>query len=117
MNLSKPIMNPITVIALFAGLSEASATTVLPYLDDNTRQLYVGFLIAFPSTLVILFFLTLNFNPKALYPPTETTRLSTHDQSEITQQPDSENSTLSCDTRLHPEDLQKSSKLVGSHDS
>jgi len=65
------IVNPISVIAIFAALSEASATTVLPYLDDENRQIYIWFLIAFPSTLVVLFFLTLNFNNKVLYTPTE----------------------------------------------
>lgn len=63
------LMTPITIIALFAGLSEASATAILPYLDNEDRQLYVWFLIVFPSSLVVMFFLTLNFNCKALYPP------------------------------------------------
>jgi hypothetical protein len=62
-------MNPISVIVIFAGLSEASATGVLPYLDADTRQIYIWFLIAFPSALVLMFFLTLNFNHKALYGP------------------------------------------------
>jgi hypothetical protein len=62
-------MTPITIIALFAGLSEASATAILPYLDNEDRQLYVWFLIVFPSSLVVMFFLTINFNCKALYPP------------------------------------------------
>jgi hypothetical protein len=71
------IVNPISVIAVFAALSEASATTVLPYLDDENRQIYIWFLIAFPSTLVVLFFLTLNFNNKVLYTPTELKNLNT----------------------------------------
>lgn len=61
--------NPISIIAMFAAFSEASATTVLPYLDDDNRQVYIWFLIAFPSALVILFFLTLNFNNSVLYAP------------------------------------------------
>ncbi|MDF2641244.1 MAG: hypothetical protein K0R45_516 [Pseudomonas sp.] len=69
MNCLMRVMNPTTVIAIFAGLSEASATTVVPYLDGETRQLYIWFLIVFPSALVFMFFLTLNFNNKALYPP------------------------------------------------
>ncbi len=60
-------INPISVIVIFAGLSEASATGVLPYLDADTRRIYIWFLIAFPSALVLMFFLTLNFNHKALY--------------------------------------------------
>lgn len=69
MNSFTRIMDPIGVIALFAGLSEASAATVLPHLDDQNRQVYIWFLIIFPSFLVLMFFLTLNFNPGALYPP------------------------------------------------
>lgn len=72
-------INPISIIAVFAALSEASATTVLPYLDDDNRQIYIWFLIAFPSALVILFFLTLNFNNKVLYNPYS---VSTHHLSE-----------------------------------
>ncbi|MEE4085158.1 hypothetical protein [Pseudomonas viridiflava] len=63
------IMNPISIIALFAGLSEASATAVLPYLNNEDRHVYVWFLIVFPSSLVVMFFLTINLNRKALYPP------------------------------------------------
>ena len=73
------IVNPISVIAVFAALSEASATTVLPYLDDENRQIYIWFLIAFPSTLVVFFFLTLNFNNKVLYTPTELKNFHTKD--------------------------------------
>ncbi|MEG5264096.1 hypothetical protein TRP66_07315 [Pseudomonas sp. JDS28PS106] len=69
MNSRMRLLDPIGVIALFAGLSEASAATVLPYLDNENRQAYIWFLIIFPSFLVLLFFLTLNFNPTALYPP------------------------------------------------
>lgn len=73
MKLLPRVINPISIIAMFAALCEASATTVLPHLDDENRQIYIWFLIAFPSTLVILFFLTLNFNSRVLYPPTEPT--------------------------------------------
>lgn len=69
MNPLNRLMNPISVIALFAALSEASAATVLPYLDSDSRQIYIWFLIVFPSTLVVMFFLTLNFNAKVLYAP------------------------------------------------
>ncbi|WP_243245491.1 hypothetical protein [Pseudomonas maioricensis] len=71
MKLNTRFINPISIIALFAALCEASATTVLPHLDEENRQVYIWFLIAFPSTLVILFFLTLNFNSRVLYPPAD----------------------------------------------
>ncbi|MDB6144416.1 MAG: hypothetical protein JWP80_3460 [Pseudomonas sp.] len=64
-------MNPVSIIALFAALSEASAATALPFLDENNRDLYVWFLIVFPSALTFLFFLTLNFNYKVLYAPSD----------------------------------------------
>lgn len=63
------LINPISVIAMFAALCEASATTVLPHLDEKNRQVYIWFLIMFPSGLVTLFFLTLNFNHHVLYAP------------------------------------------------
>lgn len=64
-------LNPVSIIALFAGLSEASAATALPFLGENNRDIYVWFLIVFPCTLTFLFFLTLNFNYKVLYAPSD----------------------------------------------
>lgn len=69
MKLLPRLINPISIIAIFAALCEASATTVLPQLDEENRQIYIWFLIAFPSVLVVLFFLTLNFNHQVLYAP------------------------------------------------
>jgi len=71
MKLLPRLINPISIIAMFAALCEASATTVLPHLDEENRQIYIWFLIAFPSALVVLFFLTLNFNSRVLYPPVD----------------------------------------------
>ena len=73
MKVSTHLLNPIGIIALFAALCEASATTVLPYLDNDNRQIYIWFLIIFPSALVVMFFLTLNFNCTVLYGPHENT--------------------------------------------
>lgn len=73
MKVTTHLLNPISIIALFAALCEASATTVLPYLDNDNRQIYIWFLIVFPSALVIMFFLTLNFNSTVLYGPHEHT--------------------------------------------
>ena len=64
-------MNPVRIIALFAALSEASAATALPFLHEDNQTIYVWFLIAFPCTLTLMFFLTLNFNHKALYAPSD----------------------------------------------
>jgi len=64
-------LNPVSIIALFAALSEASAATALPFLNEENQEIYVWFLIAFPSSLTLMFFLTLNFNYKALYAPSD----------------------------------------------
>ena len=65
------IKNPLTIIAIFAGIAEVSGTIVLPFMADTNQKLFIYFLICFPTLLVILFFLTLNFNNKVLYAPSD----------------------------------------------
>ncbi|KAF2390463.1 hypothetical protein FX983_04924 [Pseudomonas frederiksbergensis] len=60
-----------TIIAIFAALSETSAAVSLPFLDNDERKIYVWFLISFPFYLLFLFFLTLNFNYRSLYAPSD----------------------------------------------
>jgi hypothetical protein len=67
----KRISNPMTVIAVFATLSETSAAVSLPFLDDDDRDIYIWFLISFPFYLLLLFFATLNFNYRSLYAPSD----------------------------------------------
>jgi len=69
--LKKTVINPMTLIAILASLSETSAAISLPFLDSDDRDCYVWFLIGFPFFLSLLFFLTLNFNHRALYSPSE----------------------------------------------
>ena len=63
--------NPLTVIAIFSMLTEASAAVSLPFIDSENQSMYVWFLIAFPSFLIVFFFLTLNFNNQTLYSPSD----------------------------------------------
>ena len=69
--LKQRITNPMTVIAIFATLSETSAAISLPFLDNEDRSLYIWFLISFPFYLLLLFFATLNFNYRSLYAPSD----------------------------------------------
>ncbi|MHC8307110.1 hypothetical protein [Pseudomonas sp. PB3P13] len=69
--LKKPISNPMTVIAIFATLSETSAAISMPFLGNEDRQIYIWFLISFPFFLIFLFFITLNFNYRSLYAPSD----------------------------------------------
>ena len=65
------IKNPLTIIAIFAVIAEISGTVVLPFINVEHQELYIWFLIIFPLVLVITFFLTLNFNHKILYAPSD----------------------------------------------
>jgi hypothetical protein len=65
------VKNPLTIIAIFAGIAEVSGTTVLPFITPQNQGIFIYFLIIFPTILIILFFVTLNFNNKALYAPSD----------------------------------------------
>ena len=72
------INNPLTVIAIFSMLTEASAAVSLPYIDIEHQNIYIWFLVVFPTLLVTLFFLTLNFNNKTLYTPSDLSKADSH---------------------------------------
>jgi hypothetical protein len=65
------VKNPLTIIAIFAGLAEISGTGILPFITETNQATYIWFLMIFPVVLVVLFFLTLNFNPRVLYSPSD----------------------------------------------
>ena len=66
-----PIKNPLTIIGIFAGIAEIGGNGVLPFLSPVNQGIYIWFLIVFPSVLVGMFFLTLNFNHTVLYAPSD----------------------------------------------
>ena len=65
------IKNPLTLISIFASLTEVFGTSILPFIDKETQVIFIWFIICFPSLLVALFFITLNFNHKVLYSPSD----------------------------------------------
>ena len=65
------VSNPLTIIAIFAGFTEISGTAVLQFIAPANQAIYVWFLTVFPILLVALFFITLNFNHKVLYAPSD----------------------------------------------
>lgn len=67
------VKNPLTIIAIFAGIAEVSGTGILPFIDATNQQIFIYFLVGFPVLLVILFFVTLNFNNSVLYAPSDFT--------------------------------------------
>lgn len=67
------VRNPLSIIAIFAGLAEVSGTVVLPFIAPPIQEKFVYFLMFFPSILVVLFFITLHRRPQALYGPSDWT--------------------------------------------
>ncbi|AHD08094.1 hypothetical protein PhaeoP75_00294 [Phaeobacter gallaeciensis] len=71
MSKTSTVKNPLTIIAIFAGLTEVGGTGVLPLLSSDAQSVYIWFLMIFPIFLVVLFFCTLNFNREVLYAPSD----------------------------------------------
>lgn len=63
------ISNPLTIIAVFAGLAEVFATIALVQLPESVQDIFLYFVMGFPVLLVTLFFYTLHKRPKVLYGP------------------------------------------------
>jgi hypothetical protein len=71
-NGTSKISNPLTLIAVFAGVSEAMGLGILPFVKDlsvEAQNVLVTFLVAFPTSLVAMFFVTLYIQPHLLYGP------------------------------------------------
>lgn len=68
------VSNPLTIIAIFASVAEACATIALVKLTSDIQAIFVYFVMAFPTLLVVLFFLVLILlilKPHALYAPSD----------------------------------------------
>jgi hypothetical protein len=65
----RKVDNPLTIIAIFSGITEIAASVALPFLADSAQSVFVWFLFLFPFALVAAFFATLNLNPRVLYAP------------------------------------------------
>ncbi|MFC4305780.1 MarR family transcriptional regulator [Cohnella boryungensis] len=71
MNKNSRIQNPLTVIAIFAGLAETAGTIVLLGLPLEIQQVFVWFVMLLPVLLIVSFFLVLIFKHKVLYAPSD----------------------------------------------
>jgi len=65
------ISNPLTLIAIFAGLAESAAIGALPFLESSIQSTFVWFVMLFPALLVILFFAVLWWRSQNLYAPAD----------------------------------------------
>lgn len=71
MEKSEIIRNPLTLIAIFAGLSEVSMTAVLPLLSAENQGIFMWFVMIYPTLLVCGFFYILICRREALYAPSD----------------------------------------------
>lgn len=71
MNITGIIKNPLTIIAIFAGIVEIGSNTVLPFLTDENQSTYIWFLMIFPILLVLCFFYILYNKHEVLYAPSD----------------------------------------------
>lgn len=65
------INNPLTIIAIFAGLAEISGTITIGIINEDSQKVFVWFLMLFPASLVLSFFLVIYFRPGVLYAPSD----------------------------------------------
>lgn len=65
------VNNPLTIIAIFAAVSEVFATIVLIQIPEALQPYFMGFVIFFPILLVSLFFIVLWNKPESLYAPSD----------------------------------------------
>jgi len=65
----KSVSNPLTIIALFAALAEIAGTVAIKLVAPELQPTFIWFVMIFPTLIVVLFFVTLNFNAKVLYAP------------------------------------------------
>ena len=43
------VKNPLTIIAIFAGIAEVSGTIITPFIDKELQGIFIYFLIGFPT--------------------------------------------------------------------
>jgi uncharacterized protein (UPF0147 family) len=65
----RPINNPLTIIAIFAALSEIASTIALKLISPELQSIFIWFVMGFPAVIVIAFFLILIFKREILYGP------------------------------------------------
>lgn len=68
---TKPVSNPLTLIAIFAGIAEISSTCAIGFVNKELQYIFIWFVIGFPVLPILLFFVVLIFKPNVLYAPSD----------------------------------------------
>jgi len=69
-NINK-VSNPLTIIAIFAALSEVAGTVALGLVDKMLQPVFIWFVMLFPVLLVVVFFLILIYKSSVFYAPSD----------------------------------------------
>ena len=64
MKATKRVNNPLTLIAIFAGIAEIASTYAIGYVKEDLQYIFIWFVIGFPILLVLLCLYNLNFQTK-----------------------------------------------------
>jgi len=71
MKIPEIIKNPLTLLSIFAGLSDIAMTAVLPFLPSERQEIFMWFVMGYPLLLVCGFFYILIWKREALYAPSD----------------------------------------------
>lgn len=63
------VQNPLTMVSIFAAISEVAMAYVITKLSDNLQQIFIWFVMGFPTVLVIIFFFILYKKPAVFFSP------------------------------------------------
>lgn len=63
------VKNPLSMVALFAAISEVAMAFVITKLPDKLQEIFIWFVMGFPTILVFIFFFILYRKPAVFFSP------------------------------------------------
>jgi hypothetical protein len=63
------VKNPLTMVAVFAAISEVAMAFVITKLPDKLQEVFIWFVMGFPTVLVFIFFFILYRKPAVFFSP------------------------------------------------
>jgi hypothetical protein len=63
------VKNPLTMVSVFAAISEVAMAYVITTLSDKLQEIFIWFVMGFPTVLVFIFFFILYRKPAVFFSP------------------------------------------------
>lgn len=63
------VKNPLTMVSVFAAISEVAMAYVITTLPDKLQEIFIWFVMGFPTVLVFIFFFILYKKPAVFFSP------------------------------------------------